>query len=304
MGDQGKAGKPAEKWADRIRFISGSPETALEADEADIGALPDVYRCSDERPKTAEEVAAIADVTVALNDFRRMMCDLAPLAFPPERVHILGHDEFQTKIGHGRFSGKSILGHVYLERGGPTHLLMALLAHEMTHAVSYLWLDVRDKDAVTVDGLRLSRVLMRRTGLALIDPSYGTLLPHFHGLNEGATEMAACIIRRLAAANAVNLNKTGKRSLIGFVSSPPLMAFIERLIAVACGVAGDRVAMSRKLFTDLFAGTDKFLHSLEANLPGAIEVLRATGQTPMELLAAAAKLGFDKEAEFIRTFCE
>ncbi len=58
------------------------------------------------------------------------------------------------------------------------------------------------------------------------------------------------------------------------------------------------------LVNDLNLRTDEFLKALEAGLPGATEVLRATGQTPRELLVAAEKLGLDKEAEFIKMFCD
>ncbi len=298
-------GDPVEKWADRIRFVSGDGEEC-DLHGGILGPLPDIFHLPG-LPKTAEEAADIAEVVAALNGLRRSLCGLPPLAFSADRIHVATEEEFSAKITlpGRRFEGKSLLGHAYLWRGWPRHEFQAILAHELTHAASYLWLDYRDRPVVTAGGLTLPRILLRRQGLVLIDPSFGTLLPHFHGLNEGATELFAIAVRQSLARDSKTLDAAARRSLAGFLTSPPLIAFADRLVRTAAD--GDDAGIMpalKTLFLDLFGGTDRFLSQLEARLPGATEVLRRTGARPPELLAAAEALRFDQLAGFIRPYCK
>jgi len=292
--------EPVERWADRIRYMNAAYECLLDADGSILGPLPDRFQVAD-LPKTSEETAAIGEAIGALNEFRRILCGLPPVIFPQSRVHILSKEEFRAKIAPVRFQGRAYFGHVYLWRGWPLPVFQALLVHELVHAVSYLWLDLTEAGAVA-GGQKLPPILPRRQGLILIDPSFNTLLPHFHGLNEGATETAAMIIRRLVASRTRLLDDAGKQALSKFVCSPPLVGFTERLVQIAAGAAGETLDPYRKLYIDCFTGTDEFLKMLESRLPGATEVLRATGAQPHELAAAADKLGWAAEAAHIRQY--
>lgn len=303
MDEKTTAVKPVQKWADRIRVLGPALECVQEMTGGTLGKLPDFFKVSD-LPKTAEESAAIDEVVAAMNVFRCSFCGLPPVDFSPDRVHILSQEEFRKKISPERFQGKAWCGHIYLWRGWPLWMLQAILAHELFHAVSYLWFDLTQPGTVTADGLRLPALFMRRAGLVLVDPSYGTLLPHFHGLNEGATETAAIAIRNIIARRTRLLDEAGKRSIIDFVTSPPLVAFTDRLITIAAGPRADVMGTMKELFLDCLNGTDGFLAQLDARLPGATEVLRRTGARPQELLPAAEELGFTDLVEPLRHYCE
>lgn len=291
---------PVERWVDRVRYVDENFQCLYDRDGSVLGALPDRFRVVD-LPKTAGETAAIEETVAALNEFRLILCGLPPVKFDLARVHILTKEEFRAKISPARFQGKSDFGHVYVWRGWPLPVFLALLAHEMVHAVSYTWFDISQPGTVAY-GLRVPSILPRRQGMILHDPSYHTLLPHFHGLNEGATETAAMIIRSRLAANTRLLDDAGRKVLVDFVSSPPLVGFTERLAQTAAGPAGDTIEPFRKLYVDCFTGTDEFLKMLEPRLPGATEVLRATGAQPHELAAAADKLGWTAFAAAIRKY--
>ncbi len=301
MGEDRDTTDPVEKWADRVRFITGEQECDMHRNM--LGKMPEIFRVTD-LPKTEEESADIAEVVAALNAMRRSLCGLPPLVIADERVHITAPEEFRAKIAPGgRFQGKSLLGHVYLWRGWPRHEFQALLAHELAHAASYLWIDIRDEIGTTPQGLVLPKVLLRRQGMVLIDPSFNTLLPHFHGLNEGATELFAIAVRQSLAQTSTTLDAAARRSLASFVSSLPLLAFTDSLVQAVAGGEGNTMPTLKTLFLDYFAGTDRFLAALEARLPGATEVLRRTGARPKELLPAAERLGFERTAAVIRLFC-
>jgi hypothetical protein len=301
MSDKKTAGMaPAERWVDRVRYVNETFQCLYDEDGSILGPLPDRFQVVD-LPKTTEEKIAIEEAVAALNEFRRILCGLPPVIFPESRVHILTKDEFRSKVAPNRFHGKAHFGHVYLWRGWPMPVFQALLAHEMVHAVSYLWFDI-SKPGTVAYGLELPPILQRRQGLILTDPSYHTLLPHFHGLNEGATETAAMIIRSRIASGTRLLDDAGKRVLSKFVASPPLVGFTERLAQIAAGPGGDTLEPYRKLYIDCFTGTDEFLKMLESRLPGATEVLRATGAQPHELAAAADKLGWPAVAAAIRKY--
>ncbi|HTM67924.1 MAG TPA: hypothetical protein VL426_01355 [Candidatus Binatia bacterium] len=303
MDATSKGPVPAAKWADRIRIFSGSPAQAVEMTPEELAQpLPDPYRVID-LEKTDEESAAIGEIVAAVNDLRRLFCGYGPLAIAEERVHILSEEEFHAKIAPSRFQGKSRFGHVYLWRGWPLSDLMALLAHELMHDVSYLWIDFWAPGAVSADGVRWPPFVERRQGMVLIDPSYGTWLPHFHGLNECVTETSAVLVRKMAAGRTRLLDAAGRERLAKFVTSEPLLAFTDALIAASAGPGGDTVAAWTALFRDNLAGTGEFLRLLDARLPGATEVLRATGARPTELLPAAEKLGLESAATLIRLYC-
>ena len=294
-------GQP-EKWADRIRLFSTDSPEPQELGPEDAGPLPDAYGVTD-LEKTETEVQAINEVVAGLNELRRVLFGDAPLAFSAERVHLVTPEEFQAKIAPSRrFKGKAMYGHVYLWRGWPVADLQALLAHELTHAVSYLWLDVHQEGADAGDGIKWPPITMRRNGLVLIDPSFGTWLPHFHGLNEGVTETTAMMIRRIVAAKSLLLDEGGRKHLSSWTSSPPLVKFMDTLVATAAGPDGDSVATWKLLIRDLLTGTDEFLPLLETKLFGSTHILRCTGATPLELLAAVKKLGFEDTAAFISKF--
>ncbi|MFA6604087.1 MAG: hypothetical protein WCT10_04630 [Patescibacteria group bacterium] len=292
---------PQDKWADRIRLFSGSPAQAAEWKTEEAYALPDPLHVRD-LPQTEIEIAAIGEVTAVLNDLIKIMCGLGPFIFSADRVHILDAAEFQAKVGRGRFSGRSRLGHVYLERDQSTANFMGLLAHEMFHAVSYLWLDLWEAGAVSADGTKWPRVTIRRSGMTLIDPSYGTWLPHFHGLNEMVTELTAVIVRQLLAPKSFLLDAAGRKQLGSLVCSPPLVAFANRLVGTVAGPGNDHAPAARTLISDCLLGTDVFLGLLEAKLPGATDILRCTGARPDELRTAAERLGFADLAAFSDCF--
>jgi hypothetical protein len=301
MNDQKTADSaPVERWVDRVRYMNAAYECLLDTDGSILGPLPDRFRVAD-LPKTPEETAAIDEAIGALNEFRRILCGLPPVIFPQSRVHILSKEEFRSKISPARFQGKVEFGHVYLWRGWPPPVFLALLTHELVHAVSYLWLDLNEAGTI-VGGQKLPRILQRRQGLILIDPSFNTLLPHFHGLNEGATETAAIIIRHMVASRTKLLDAASQATLSKFICSPPLVHFTERLAMLAAGAASDTIGVYRKLYVDCFTGTDEFLKALEPKLPGATEVLRATGARPDELAVAADKFGWADDAARIRQY--
>jgi hypothetical protein len=177
--------------------------------------------------KTPEESAAIAETVAALNEFRRIICGLPSLAFPAGRVHVLSEQEFRAKVPVPNRPGmycKADNGHVYLLRGLPTPIFMAALAHELFHAVSYLWLDLWDRSATPCDGIKWPSMTIRRYGMILRDPSFDTWLPHFHGLNEMVTELASMTIRQMVASRTTLLDDAGKRVLAGMVFSESILA--------------------------------------------------------------------------------
>jgi len=289
-----------ELWANRVRMMVGEPEVAHDAGEL-TDSLPDFYRVTD-LPKTDFELAAIDEIMETINLFRGAVCGLPAATFSPERVHVITDEEFRKRISPIRFEGKILLGHVYLRRNANQQMFIAILAHELLHALSYLWLDLRDKARINEDGLKLAKLMIRRAGMVLIDPSYHTLLPHFHGLNEFAAEQGAIAVRQIMAKQTDLLDSKGKLELANFITSPPLLTMFDRLVRIAAQPSQDTVAVQQKLFVDLFTGTDEFLAALEVNLPGATEVLRRTGARPFELLNAAKELGLAKEAELIKQF--
>jgi len=292
--------KPVERWADRIRLLDANAACQADVSGERIGPLPEQFRVKD-LLKTAEEIAVIGEVTAALNDFRRIVCGLPALTFAPERVHLLAADAFDVNGAPGRFQGKAWLGHVYLGRGWPLWLFQALLAHEMFHAMSYLWVDFCPQGATTDLGLKLPYAVLRRGGMLLIDPSYGTMLPHFHGLNEGVTETAVTVICRMMAAKTKLHSEEDKRKLAGFVNSLPLVSFVDKLVEIVSSPAPDTMDAFRTLLLDNFNGTDEFLKRLEPRLPGATERLRRTGARPEdELIPAAEDLGLADLADDIR----
>ena len=303
MTSTASAAVPKEKWADRVRIFSGSPARPRELGQDEISALLDCSGLPElANPKTEIETAAIAEVAAALNEYCQIMCGLGQLAFPAERVHLYSEEDFAKKSG-GRFDGKGSLGHVQLRRGWPMADLLALLAHEMFHAVSYLWLDLWEPDAVSCDGIKWPFMTQRRAGMVLIDPSWHTWLPHFHGLNEGVTEMSAMVVRQMIAKRSKLLDEAGRQRLARFVVSDPLVAFTERLLAVASGPGHDTIAALRLLVGDCLKGTDEFLTLLETKQPGATAILRCTGATPRELAVAATSLGFSDLARAISACC-
>ncbi len=290
----------ASKWADRVRLIDPATGEVTEASGDILGPPPERF-CVQDLPKTAEETAAIGEVIDALNSFLGSCCGLPPARIDPESIHILTQEEFRGSVGgaqSGRFQGKAWFGHVYLWRGWPLWMFQAILAHELFHHVSYSWFDIRTGPETTAAGLRLPRFLPRRMGLILIDPDYGTMLPHFHGLNEGATETAAIAIRQIIARDSKLLDDEDRRSLKSFTISPPLLTFTDQVIMSAVGDGGV-VETVRLLFRDCLLGTDDFLGRLEARLPGATNILRRTGARPEELLPSALELGFGAVAKSI-----
>lgn len=294
------------KWADRVRLIDSATGQILESSGDVLGPPPERFLVQD-LPKTAEETAAIGEVVDALNEFLSSCCGLPPVRIDPDRIHVLSKEEFQGSVGgaqSGRFQGKSWFGHVYLWRGWPLWIFQAILAHELFHDVSYSWFDIRTKPETTADGLRLPQFLPRRKGLILIDPSYHTLLPHFHGLNEGATETAAIAIRQIIARSSSLLDDDDRESIKSFTISPPLLSFTDQLVMSAVGAGGSIGDTLRRLFRDCLLGTDDFLGQLEAQLPGATEILRRTGARPEELLPAALELGFGAVAKSILPYVE
>lgn len=304
MTDKTAADMKDRKWVDRIRVIDVDSGGIVDAPVDSLGPPPDRFSVQD-LVKTAEELAAIDEIEAAFNVFLCSFCGLPPVRFDPERIHVLSEAEFKAKVGgahSGRFQGKSWFGHVYLWRGWPLWMFQAILAHELFHDISYAWFDIRTKPETTVDGLKLPSLLPRRMGMVLIDPSYRTLLPHFHGLNEGTTETAAMAIRQLVSRRSRLLDEAGRQTLMNFTVSPPLAAFTDRLVNTAVGGPDDAFATMKKLFLDCLQGTDNFLAQLEARLPGATERLRRTGARPDELLPAAEELGFADLAEAIRPY--
>src|SRR3989344_2276800 len=296
---------PVEKWADRIRIFDGSPAQAVEVGAADLSVrLPDLFQVRD-ADKTAGAQTAISETVAAINELRRIFGGFGPLKISEVRVHILDEAECQNKISPGRASvqGRSRFGHVYLRRSLPLADFMAVLAHELLHDISYLWLDCWKPGAVSADGIRWPPFVERRQGMLLIDPSYGTWLPHFHGLNEAVTETAAMLVRGLMVDRTCLLDDTGKQRLKTFVSSQPLVALMDCLLATTAGPGGDAIAVWNTLFRDFLTGTDEFLLLLEKRLPGATEILRATGARPEELLPTAEKHGLTDIVPLIRQFC-
>ncbi len=291
----------ASKWVDRVRLIDPATGEIAEASGDVLGPPPERFGVQD-LAKTPEELAAIEETVAALNEFLRAFCGRPAVTVPPDLIHVLSTEEFRAKVGVARPEsalGKSWYGHIYLWRGWPLWLFQAVLAHELFHNIAYHWLDVRTRPETTRDGIKLPLVLERRMGLILRDPSYGTLLPHFHGLNEGATEMAAIAIRQIIARNSRLLDDEGRRSITAFNISPPLLGFTDQLVTRAAGAEAGIGDVLRRLFRDCLQGTDEFLGQLEKQLPGATEILRRTGARPEELLPAALELGFGQVAKSI-----
>jgi len=300
------AGTPADKWVDRIRLIDVDTGEIHEATGDLLGPAPERFGVR-ALFKTPPEQAAIEETVAALNEFLVSFCGREPVTVDPERIHILTREEFCAKVGVARPDtalGKSWFGHVYLWRGWPLWLFQSVLAHELFHNIAYFWVDVRTKPETAADGLRLPIFLQRRMGLVLRDPSFHTLLPHFHGLDEGATEMAAIVIRQIIAKKSRLLDDEGRRSIKAFMFSPPLTAFADRLVTAAVGAGGSIMETLKKIFLDCLNGTDDFLAQLETRLPGATEVLRRTGSRPDELLPAAEELGFSDLDAIIRPYID
>jgi len=291
---------PAER-TDTFPIMIRSVEPRLEIVLGEAGPLPDVYGVTD-LPKTEEETAAIAEVVEALNWFRRFVCDLPPVRFAPEMVHVLTPEEYRTKVVPERFQARTWLGHVYLWRGWPPPVFQAILANIMVQASACLRLDLNGPAAA--QGEKGRRSWLRRSGLVTFDPGQKDARPHFHGLSQGAAEYIAMCLRQRLARQSRLLDEAGKKTVAGFMTSPPLAYFTERLIMTASGTSvRGSVGTAAGLFLDYFHGTDVFLGKLEGRLPGATEILRHGGATPVELSSTADKLGFGDTAAFIRQFC-
>ncbi len=295
----------AVKRVDRIRIISGAPAQCHELTGGDLAMdMPDVYRVHD-LVKTDEEKSAIGECVAAINRLRSIFGGFDPITVPEERIHIVSEEEFRTRVAANQplAEAKTRINHVYMARGRPLVEFQATLVHELLHAISYLWLDFHEPDAITDDGIDWPPIIIRRQGMELIDPSYGTWLPHFHGLNEGVTETAAVLARKMMADESRLLGAADRELMRHLESYGPLVPFIDLLIAKAAGSDSDAIAAWSLLFRDYLTGTDAFLQKLEERLPGATNVLRCTGAMPHELLPAAERLGLAEMAQLIRLFC-
>jgi hypothetical protein len=289
--------KSGEFWANRVRVFSAQPERLLR--ESDWRKpLPNVYGLEG-RMKSRFEITALQATLLGVNQFRRATCFLPDEAFSLKRLHILSEQECASSIGGPTIGGKCVLGHVFVRDNFDPEIFIAILCHELLHALSYYWIDIRPKSIVTADGLKIPFFLQRRHGMLLIDPSFGTMLPHFHGLNEYATEHAAIVVRNVIARKTQLLDEGQKKILRSFVSSPPLLQFFSDLITMAVPNEKQQAAFHCVLYADYFQGTDNFLQMLEKDIPGVTEVLRRTGAKPAELFKAAEELGMTKTAEFI-----
>jgi hypothetical protein len=299
--EEGNAKAPKESCADLIKVFTKRSDEPMVVGREDPIMLPDLCGVVDLK-KTPQEETQISETVEAINVIRQRL-KLEPRLFSLERVHVLSPEEMYSKVVPTRFAGKALYGHVYLLRNESPVDFQAILAHELTHALSFSWLELHHDGAEAWPGERWPPVCSRRTGLALIDPSYGTWLPHFHGLNEGVTESVALMARGILSNRSKVLGEQEKQRIVRWMSSPPLVKFIDELVLLVAG-EGDSVPVWSVLAKDLFAGADEFLKLLEVKLPGATERLRRTGARPPELLAAAVDLGLDGLSVYIAKYCK
>jgi hypothetical protein len=287
-----------EKWVDEVIVKAAAPGRERVLRDICSGPAPDPYKVVD-LAKTPEESRAIGEVVAAANALRTKTCGLPVLAFSPARVHVLRREEFRGKVSM-RADGKTMMGHIYLWRGLPRHIFYACLAHEMIHAFSFLRLTVKDPLVVPPGSEPDAPVSFSRYGMLCSDPVHGLRLPHFHGLNEAATEACAIGVRAYAADRSAVLDGAEKEALARVVFYEEVFTLVEHIVRRAAGRAGDPMAFWRLLMRDHLTGTDTFLAAVEPSFPGTTEVLRGTGSGPEEVAVAADRLGLTDLASTIR----
>lgn len=233
--------------------------------------------------KTEFERQAIRAAVQALNV---VLVDLkfSPVVVSEQRFYFLDADVYQ-KLWPDNTCGTFSAGYVYIKRNPNPVILVATLAHELAHLVSYSVARIEH----TAEDICLL-INFYRVGFDFWPPKKNNL-SYFSGFNEAITEMFALEISRVLVKNTILLNKSQGAVLTDDIFAyHSLVELVEKLISLVGDDSSDEWNLRRELFQNLITGQYTFLKKLEKRKRGAVKICRLMGITPNEALRSRKEL--------------
>lgn len=285
---------PEEKWADDVFVHSDDPDDLPRVAAILDGGIPDFHGIRDvDQAKTAEETAAVKEVTAAINVFRAQL-GLDMIGFDPDRCHLLTETDYEAHVSHSLpgSTAMAVYGHCYLTRPNDLSELVIDLTHEMSHAIAYLAIDVICRPG------RKPLLFFYRNGYLRQRRHDGRII--MAGLNEAATEIMAINLRDIIRQGSRVLDDEGAKRISGLITSYfPQVRLITDLINDLMDNAPDEQPL-KEFFLGYLTGENRFLRRLAAAYPGILQALCRMDQTAQSAIAVAERFGLPDTAEEIR----
>lgn len=283
---------PRERWYDRLIIHSSDADERAELANLVAYGIPDYHGIHDvELAKRTEEIALIVETTNALNIFRAMV-NLDPISFHLNRCHVLHPDDWAERIAPSSPGAlaQSLFGHCYIPRQDHPVEFAKLLTHEITHANSYLAIEI----SPSPNGR--PKLKLRRTGFAFLPGDAERVI--FNGFNEGVTELMTHNLRAIISRQSQHLSAPDLADLTSSIRYYPQFRLVEGLMTHD----GERTTDPRplrQLMTDYLTGTWDFCRWLLPTWPKANRFLRDLDSEPRSALLVAEQLGLTRTQQAI-----
>ena len=271
-----------EKWFDRLSFNDGDEAFRAHWRKSFSQGLPPTFDCP-EKPKSYSDIGVWCLGLEALNRVLAKL-DLPGVSAASSRMHILEDEVFTACLGSDLL-GRCDCGHVFLRDRLDRIGQMAVLAHELVHLAARF--DIRL--APTEKGARIEGV---RNGY--MRSSRGRReTPLFLGLNEAATEMIACRVRRqlLEVVVCDGPQRDVMTEMRAYAAQILVVVETAKRVGELAGIGAKDAGL---LFCrGYFTGSDAFLRLVRLHDPAAYAALRDMGKNPADARLAAERLGYE-----------